>query len=135
MQYAGKERRIQYAGKERRVYERIKHQFITRFRAYPQKGSGESHRWDIATILNLSAGGLFFNCGERLGIGTVVEFKITLPFIVGPTHCLGMVCRVEPVDNSSGSERYRIATYFVKLAEDTKKSINIHAKKPHFRKR
>lgn len=126
---------VNYAGRERRVYKRMRHQFMTRFRIYPQKGSKESHKWDIATIRNLSAGGLSFNYDKNLGAGTLVEFKIILPFIIEPTHCLGMVCRSEPSDKSSGNKHYEIATYFIELDDEKKEAITMHIERHQSQKR
>jgi len=126
---------VKYTGPDRRVCKRIKHQFITRFRIYPQKGTKQSHHWNIAIIRNLSAGGLLFNYDNNLAAGTLVEFKITLPFIIKPTHCLGIVCRTEPADKRFGHKLYRIATHFVELDGEKRKVINIRAEKYHSRKK
>ncbi len=126
---------MEYSRQERRVCKRIKYQFMTRFRIYPQKGAKESHKWDIATIRNLSAGGLLFNYDKNLAAGTVIEFKITLPFIIEPTHCLGMVCRSEPFGKSSDSKLYKIATHFIELDDEKRKIITIHAEKYYSRKK
>ena len=120
---------MKYADRERRLYKRIRHQFITRFRIYPQKGSKESHKWDIATIQNLSAGGLLFNYDKNLAADTLVEFKITLPFIIEPTHCLGTVCRSEPFDKNSDNKLYKIATYFIELDDEKKEAITMYAER------
>jgi len=83
----------------------------------------------------LSAGGLLFNYDKNLAAGTVIEFKITLPFIIIPTHCLGMVCRSEPADKRFGRKLYRIATHFIELDGERKKVITIHAEKYYSRKK
>jgi len=126
---------VKYTGAERRVCKRIRHQFITRFRIYPQKGAKQSHHWNIAIIRNLSAGGLLFNYDKNLVAGTLIEFKITLPFIIRPTHCLGKVCRSEPADKRFGRKLYRVATCFIELDDEKKKVITIHAEKYYSRKK
>ena len=125
VKYTGPE----YTGPERRTCKRIRHQFITRFRIYPQKGAKQSHHWNITIIRNLSAGGLLFNYDKNLAAGAVIEFKITLPFIIRPTRCLGTVCRTEPADKRFGNKLYRVATHFIELDDEKKEAVTMHAKR------
>jgi len=84
---------MEYQDQERRRDKRIKHPFTARVRVY-QEGveHEESHKWNVVTVRDLSAGGISFNYTEKMQLGTVIEFNIALPFTEELIHCLGKVC-------------------------------------------
>ena len=120
---------MEYSGPERRRNKRIEQPFMARVQVYQKEvKSRESPGWDIVTIRDLSASGASFNYTEKITLGTVLEFNITLPFTVGPARCLGGVCRVDenPSDRIGIRKTpvYGIATHFIEIESDKKEAIN-----------
>lgn len=112
---------MSYSGLERRKYKRIRHHFMISLRIFPEIASKNNAKWDMATLENLSAGGMFFTYHEKLRPGTLLEFKITLPFLIERTRCLGIVKRV--IENPP-AKIYGIGIYFVEIEGEKKDAID-----------
>ncbi|MEA3328466.1 MAG: PilZ domain-containing protein [Candidatus Omnitrophota bacterium] len=122
---------MSYSGLERRRYKRIRHHFIISLRVYPEITSKNNAKWDMAAIENLSAAGMFFTYNKKLETGTLLEFKITLPFLMDRTRCLGVVRRVE---EKPPAKIYGIGIYFVEIDGKRKDAINKAANDYYFKK-
>ncbi|MEA3560574.1 MAG: PilZ domain-containing protein [Candidatus Omnitrophota bacterium] len=122
---------MKYTGLEKRNYRRIRHSFIFSFRIYPESRSKQTHDWDMGTIENLSAGGLFFKHYKNLQVGTILEFKITLPFLTNRTCCLGMVNRIE---QKAPHQIYGTAVQFIEIENEDKDAIKKSANDYYYKK-
>ena len=73
--------------RERRQFPRILHTCEARYRAWGSLVEG----WIDVTILNVSAGGLRFRCGELLRVGDHLEVQLRLPADPQPVTVRGQV--------------------------------------------
>ena len=125
---------MEYSDQEKRIGKRIKRPFLARIRLFREKVKpGESRRWDIVIIRDVSSVGICFNYNKQMQLGVVIEFNITLPFSAEPVNCLGKVIRVD----KNHTERttiirkapiYGIAARFISIEDDKKAAINKFAK-------
>jgi hypothetical protein len=120
---------------QKRSYDRLRHAFVAKFRIYSEAASQEKAKWDVVTIRNISPGGLSFNYTQKFPIGTVLELDIGLSSVVGATHCLGIVCRVDETPPKRPDIKaipvYGIAVKFTNLPEDKKGAIEKLVKEFH----
>ena len=112
---------------------RIQRKFITKIRIYQRKSKpDDSSNWNLVTTRDLSSSGIFFNYNQKIPIGTILEFNMTLPF-ADNLHCLGKVSRIEkepPV--KKGIQKipiYGIAANFINLDRFIRESLESFAKK------
>ena len=113
---------------KKRKYNRIKSRFLVRFRIYKAK----SPKWDMVTIKDLSARGIYFNYDKKIPLSTLLEFNITLPTITEAIHCQGMVCRVDKQASRRKDIKtrpiYGIFAIFTQIENEKEKIIDAFAK-------
>ncbi len=112
---------------ERRKYKRyektpIEDRFIVRL----QIKSDETHamksdNWDSVTLINISAGGIFFLSKKDLGIGSLFDLKIDIVHSSHTIDCVGEIIRIEIPTSPSV---FAIAIEFIGLDEQEKEMIN-----------
>ncbi len=112
-----------YEISERRKHKRLKKQLIiSRFRAETDEVQDMTPTdWDIVTVGDLGAGGVFFHVRRNMEIGTTVDLKISFSISMPPIECRGVVTRVEKHPNHS---EFGIATKFTEIDEHIKEMIN-----------
>ncbi len=107
---------------ERRKYQRVDKPIIIRFRIRPQKGQEmASSDWDMVSVNDLSARGLFFNSSYNIEIGTVLDLRIGFSTSTAPVKCIGIVIRIKKHPHTS---IFGIATAFAETEEHEKKMID-----------
>ncbi len=79
---------------EKRKYVRVKKPYITHFRV-KLRDDTVSKEWDTVTIVNLSAGGIFFYYSTNLEVGTLLDLKIDFSRSYPTIICAGKVIRVK----------------------------------------
>ena len=112
---------------------RIQRKFITKIRIYQDKSRpDDSPNWNLVTTRDLSSSGIFFNYDQKIPIGTILEFNMTLPFAEN-VHCLGKVRRIEKEAPAKTSIQkipvYGIAAHFINLDRFIRESLESFAKK------
>ncbi len=112
---------------------RIQRKFITKIRIYQGKSQSiDSSNWNLVTTRNLSSSGILFNYNQKIPMGTILEFSMTLPF-ADNVHCLGKVRRIEKEQPAkTGIQKipvYGIAANFMNLDRFIKESLESFAKK------
>ena len=105
---------------EQRKYVRIEKPYITHFRVKPCDGEA-SNNWDTVSLVNLSAGGLFFYSKIDLEVDTILDLGIGFSHIYPSVICVGRVIRAKrhPVTSKIG---YTIE--FTEIGELNKIIIN-----------
>jgi len=101
---------------EKRQYKRITQRFVIRFRLRTETGAGG---WNMATCIDLSAGGVLFNFDHPLEAGTELDFKIDFPAAKEPILCVGKILRVETKPDSF---LCRVAVIFTDI-DDAQKAL------------
>lgn len=91
--------------------------------------------WNIVTVRNISSSGILFNFDQSIPLGTIIEFKITMPFV--EFECTGEICRLDQEKVNPMTEQHRViirgaAARFIDVDEETKKMIDEFAE--HFGK-
>ncbi len=114
-----------YNDTEKRRYKRIEltkrkdktivSPYIARFRVGQYEGQKiSSPDWDIATVKNLSAGGMVYDYHKNLELDSLLDLKIDFFKSIPVINCFGRVVRIEePQPNS----RFRIAAKFIEIDE------------------
>ena len=105
---------------ERRKYVRIEKPYIIHFRVKPCDGEA-SNNWDAVTVVNLSAGGLFFYSRTNLEVGTILDLGIGFSRIFPSAICVGRVIRTKRYLDIS---KIGYAIKFTEISELTKILIN-----------
>lgn len=107
---------------------RVQQKFIIRFRFYNDNSNhGNSFKWNIVTVRNLSSNGISFNYHRKIPLHTQVEFKMSLPF-AEDFHCLGKVVRIDKEKHSETKFKkipvYGVAVSFTKMDHFVKVAIH-----------
>ena len=105
---------------EERKYVRIKKPYITHFRV-KLRDYTVSKEWDTVTIVNLSAGGIFFYSSTNHKVGTILDLEVSFSRSYPTVKCVGKVLRVERYLDAS---RIGYAIEFTEIAEQMKMMIN-----------
>ncbi|MBC8555367.1 MAG: PilZ domain-containing protein [Candidatus Brocadiales bacterium] len=111
-----------YEISEKRKYRRIEKLFIARFRTKPDKAPDMAATdWDMVSVNDLGAGGIFCYFRRNFEIGTTLELKISFSTSIPPTECRGVVTRVKkhPAFSVFGT-----ATVFTEIDKHVKEMIN-----------
>lgn len=93
----------------RRTAVRLQKQVTARFQL--QAGDLFS-KWDILFLRNVGPGGVLFQLGERLELGSIVKFMISFPGFGEPIPCRAKVIRIHKLPMGS---LYEIAAYFTDM--------------------
>lgn len=111
-------------GIEQRQHGRIYRPFSVSFRIYDQENQKGISPWNIITVKDLSAGGIFFYYTKKIDKDTITQFKISIPTLLEPFYCLGIVRRIEePASDNTYSGRipiWGIAVQFTEIEEKNK---------------
>ncbi len=112
---------------------RIQRKFITKIRIYQGTSKpDDSSNWNLVTTRDLSSSGILFNYNQKIPMGTILEFSMTLPFAEN-VHCLGKVRRIEKEQPAkAGLQKipvYGIGVHFINLDRFIKESLESFAKK------
>ncbi|MBT6565121.1 MAG: PilZ domain-containing protein [Candidatus Scalindua sp.] len=111
---------------ERRKYKRydegsIEDRFIARLQIKSDKVQEiKSDIYDPVTLVNISAGGIFFLSEKDLGLGSHFEVKIDIVHSSQTVDCAGEIVRIE---KSTSSPVFAIAIEFKGLDEQEKEMI------------
>lgn len=112
---------------EKRRFKRVEKPYITRFRVKPDEvQNGVTTDWDMVAVNDLCAGGVFFNASRNLGIGTILDLRISFSTSTHPVKCVGKVSRVKKHLNTF---IFGIVTEFTETDEDIQEMINKTADK------
>ncbi|MEI8348617.1 MAG: PilZ domain-containing protein [Candidatus Omnitrophota bacterium] len=103
---------------ERRQYKRIDCYCLIRYRALNSQGA---YTENLASIRNISGGGLLFKSREYLPVGTQLEVKINFVALEKPIFVLARVVRFEANKKNAGS--YRIGIFFTTIKDQDRKII------------
>lgn len=105
---------------KRRKYIRLESPYITMYQVKPNEDM-ISQGWDIITVKNLSAGGMFFYARNNFEVGTVLSLKIGFSLSHPDILCVGrVVCAKRHLDTSI----IGLAIEFTKINEQIKVLIN-----------
>ena len=111
-----------YAGPERRKYTRIRQPSIVEFNVVPGGAGGEGAAGcDVVGMEDLGAGGVLFKSKDKIEIGTLLEFTISLQGVERDVHCGGEVIRIKEL---SYSHMFLVAAMFTDISEEDKEMIN-----------
>ena len=105
---------------EKRKYVRVKKPYITHFRV-KLRDDTVSKEWDTVTIVNLSAGGIFFYSSTNFKVGTILDIEVSFSRSYPTVKCVGNVLRVKRYLDTS---RIGYAIEFTEIAEQMKMMIN-----------
>ena len=100
---------------ERRRFKRTKKSFMARVRFVAS--STENSGWDMVMLRDLGAGGMTFSYDRKIPAGTLLDFRLHLPFAPEPIQGIGRVVR------SSGESFCQIAASFSRLSEEKQRQI------------
>ncbi len=107
---------------ERRKYRRIEKPYIARFRVKPDKAQDiVPANWDMVSVYDLGAGGIYCYLSRYFEIGTPLELEINFSTSISPAECRGVVTRVKkhPAFSVFGT-----ATVFTEIDKNIKEMIN-----------
>ena len=104
---------------EKRKYVRIKKPYITHFRVKLRDGT-VSKEWDTVTIVNLSAGGIFFYSSTNYVVGTILDIEVSFSHTYPTVKCSGKVLRVRRYLDAS---RIGYAIEFAEIAKQMEMMI------------
>jgi len=103
---------------EKRKYKRIDCYCLIRYRLLHSQGA---YTENLASIRNISGGGLLFKSREYVPVGTELEVKINFIALEKPISVLAKVVRFEVDKKNAGS--YRIGIFFTSIADRDRKAI------------
>lgn len=104
------------SGAEKRKFKRIDQHFMAKFR------TGAEETWHTFFLRDLGAGGILFNYGSELEVGSQIRLSITFPVSEVPIECSATVIRVRPF--SGVLKIYEIAACFTEIDENQQELIN-----------
>jgi hypothetical protein len=105
---------------EKRKQVRIKEPYITHFRVKIRDDT-VSKEWDTVSIVDMSAGGIFFYSSTNFKVGTILDLEISFSRSYPTVKCAGKVLRVGRYLDAS---RIGYAIEFAEINEQIKKMIN-----------
>jgi hypothetical protein len=111
-----------YEGQKRRKYKRIEKLHMTKVRVKQHEcHETVSTGWNVVTLRDLGAAGLFFYSKEDLRLGSLLDFKIDISDSSPTINCIGEIIRIE---KSNPPSKFGIATEFTEIDEKEKEMIN-----------
>ena len=106
-----------------RQNKRIEKPFSSRFRSkqYEDQETPFSD-WNTATLKNLSAGGMLFNCNKKLKVDSVLDLKIDLSENTPSVNSVGKIIRIKESELDS---LFDIAVEFTGIGKQEREMINL----------
>ncbi len=109
-----------YRVSERRKHPRIEKPYITRFQVKINVDM-ICKEWEMVTVINLSAGGIFLYIKENMGVGTILNLKIGF----SPSHpSIISVGRVIRMKRGPDTATIGFAIEFTEANKQIKEVIN-----------
>ncbi|MDD5069101.1 MAG: PilZ domain-containing protein [Candidatus Omnitrophica bacterium] len=117
---------------EKRRYRRLNRSFITKFRLSADNNASSSvnlpAKWDIVTIRNISGSGMAFIYHKPFVEGVLLEFEITVASLHRLVKCLGVVCRVDSLNEAKPGSKiiplYGIAVHYTEITREEQEAID-----------
>jgi hypothetical protein len=107
---------------KRRKYKRIEKLYMTKVRVKQHEyHETVSTGWNVVTLRDLGAAGLFFYSKKDLRLGSLLDFKIDISDYPHTINCIGEIIRIE---KSNPPSKFGIATEFTGIEEQEKDIIN-----------
>lgn len=107
---------------DQRQYQRVKRQFIVRFRIKSDDSSEDDFsQWNVITCQDLSGGGMLLNFNREIQPGTLLDMEMKFALLSNPIKCVGKVLRV---DKTRDSPICRIAIIFSRIDEKDKETLD-----------